>query len=451
MTGARFPLVWPGQRVLVVGAGVTGRGVLAALERMRLNLYLDICEDDPDRRLEMAIHPLVNQVVTRQEIEPLRYDVVIVSPGVPLSHPAHVLYPDQVISEIDFGYSLATEPIAGVTGTNGKTTVSSLIAAMLEDAAVLCGNAGTSFASVASGEDRIYVVEASSFQLASSRWFAPDVATFLNFSPDHLDWHGDLDSYFAAKASMFSRLVPESVAVVNYDDEKVSHLEVPSGVRVARFSLSHAVDAYRKDGMLVGPGGVVEIARMARKAPHDLANVLAAWLSADALGARFSMVKEIAYGFRGLPYRLELIAREGGISWWNDSKATTPESVVAALKGFSRVVLIAGGKNKGLDLQAIAKAAAPVVAVVAIGQCGPEIAESIRREGFLDQDHIWQAQSMAEAVERAAGFASAYSEVDVVLSPGATSYDWYSNYQARGDDFAAEVRRHLEARGSDED
>lgn len=444
-------MVWPGQRVLIVGAGVTGRGALVALESLRSNLVIDVCEDDPDRRLEMAIHPMVSQVVTKEEIEPFHYDVVISSPGVPLSHPAHVLYPDQVISEIDLGYSLATEPIAGVTGTNGKTTVSSLVAAMLGDSAVLCGNAGTSFASVARGKNQIFVVEASSFQLASSRWFAPNVATFLNLSPDHLDWHGGLENYFLAKASMFTRLAVDSVAVLNDDDTRVANVSVDSGARVVRFSLVHKADAYLSGHNLVGPGGTIEIDRMARRAPHDLANVLAAWLTADALGARPGDVKEIAYGFSGLPYRLELVAKKGGTSWWNDSKATTPESVVAALGGFERVILIAGGKNKGLDLSVIARAATPVVAVVAIGQCGPEIAELIRREGIVDQAHICRAASMAEAVHCAGRFAREYQEVAVLLSPGATSYDWYLNYQKRGDDFAREVTVYLEQGGSDED
>ena len=286
----------------------------------------------------------------------------------------------------------------------------------------------------------VFVVEASSFRLGHTHRFAPAVATWLNFAPDHLDVHASLDAYEAAKARIWTDLGTDAVAVANADDPVVMR-HLPSTAKVVTFGLAdqgHLPDAHVRDGLLVAPGGValVRVDELSRSGPHDVANALAAAATALAAGASVDAVREVLTTFPGLRHRVELVADVDGVRWYDDSKATTAHATLAAVAGFESVVLVAGGRNKGLDLSVLADAVPPVRAVVAMGESAAEVEAAFAP---TDVPVVLARRDMAEVVERAAELARPGDVV--LLSPACTSFDWFGSYGERGEAFASAVRR----------
>ena len=365
-------------------------------------------------------------------------DLVVPAPGLPEHHPVFALAEEAgcpLLSELDLAAAWDDRPIAAVTGTNGKTTVVELCVAALDRAGVRATAAGnTDVPLVAAIDDpsvSVFVVEASSFRLARTRWFAPSVGTWINFAPDHLDIHRDLDAYEQAKAVLWRRLRPDGVAVANADDPVVmSH--VPADRAVVTFGSG---GDYRLEGStLVGPDGpITTVDRLWRSLPHDVVDALAVAATVAPLGAGPAAVAEACATFAGLAHRVELVAEIDGSAYYDDSKATTPHATVAALAGFDRVVLIAGGRNKGIDLSAMAAGRGHLAGVVGIGEAAEAIAEV-----FRDVTPVEIAADMDDAVRRSRRLAA--GGIPVLLSPGCASFDWYRNYGERGDDFARIVR-----------
>ncbi len=263
------------------------------------------------------------------------------------------------------------------------------------------------------------------------------MGTWLNLAPDHLDWHGDMASYAAAKARLWANAGPDDVAVANVEDPVVLEAARASRARVVTFGL--AGGDWRVAGdELVGPHGpLLAVGELARDLPHDRANALAAAATADAAGAAPEAVAAVLRSFRGLPHRITPVGEHGGVRWLDDSKATDPHAAVTAVRGFDSVVLLAGGRNKGLDLSVLAEEAGRLRAVVAIGEAAPEVAAAFAGSAVP----VSVATSMDDAVARAR--AAARPGDVVLLSPGCASYDWYGGYGERGDDFARAVAEEL--------
>ena len=442
----------PLERVLVAGLGVTNTAAARALVRRGATVV--VTDDGDPLAGETLSAELGVEAHHRPAPEALgalvaRVDAVLPAPGLPERHAvfdAARRAGVAVISELDLARRWDDRPVAAVTGTDGKTTVCTLVAAMLEASGVPTAAVGNlEVPLVAAIDDPTpswFVVEASSFRLGRSLHFAPAVGTWLNFGPDHLDVHNDLDAYRRAKARIFSEQTEGQTAVVNLDDPVVAD-SVPRrpGVRVWRFGITEAARRagaqFHQDGpLLVGQGGEVLVGReeLWRDLPHDRANALAASATALAAGAHLDGVRTALRAFRGLPHRVELVAEAAGVRWYDDSKATAPHATLAALAGFDRVVLVAGGRNKGLDLAELG-AAGNVVGVVGIGEAAAAVVEAF--PGVPSR----RAASMADAVADAAALAD--PPAVVLLSPGCASFDWYSSYAERGEDFAAEVRRLL--------
>ncbi len=442
----------PLERVLVVGLGVTNTAACRALVRRGATvLVADDGDPLPGEVLSAELGVAAHHRPTPQVLAALvgQVDAVLAAPGLPEHHAVFQAARQAgvaVISELDLARRWDDRPLAAVTGTDGKTTVCTLVAAMLEASGVPTAAVGNlEVPLVAAIDDPApswFVVEASSFRLGRSLHFAPAVGTWLNFGPDHLDVHDDLDGYRRAKARIFAEQTEGQTAVANHDDPVVASA-VPSrpGVRVWRFGITEAARRagaeFHEDGpLLVGVGGEVLVARdeLWRDLPHDRANALAAAATALAAGARPDGVRTALRAFRGLPHRVELVAEVGGVRWYDDSKATAPHATLAALAGFERVVLVAGGRNKGLDLVELGSAR-NVVGVVGIGEAATAVLAAF--PGVPSR----RAASMADAVAAAAALAD--PPAVVLLSPGCASFDWYSSYAERGEDFAAEVRRLL--------
>jgi len=432
---------------LVLGFGVVGRAVGRAL----LDRGHDpvIIEDRPTAatRLEAAeLGVRLIEAPTDDELTALvaSATVLLPSPGVPDHHRAFALAAEvglAVRSEFDLARQWDNRPLVAITGTNGKTTVTTVVTDALNRAgrrAAAVGNTEVPLVTAIGEADiDVFVVEASSFRLGHSARFAPDVATWLNFAPDHLDAHASLAHYEQAKASIWGHLEPEAVAIGNTADPVVSR-HLPPDRKLVRFSTSDAAAEWHvANGQLVGPDGVLmAVTDLARAQPHDVDNALAVAATAMAAGADATSVVAALASFRGLPHRMELVGEWSGVSWYNDSKATVPQATEAAVGGFGSVVLIAGGRNKGLSMATLATLVPPIHHVVAIGDAAPEVAAV-----FADLVPVLSARSMAEAVVAAEKVARRGDAV--LLSPGCTSFDWYPNYAERGLDFTRLVREEV--------
>jgi UDP-N-acetylmuramoylalanine--D-glutamate ligase len=327
--------------------------------------------------------------------------------------------------------------VVAITGTDGKTTTTLMAAAMMSASgrkAAAVGNTETPWVEALDEAHDCFAVECSSFRLHFTRDFRAEAATWLNLAPDHLDWHRDIDSYRSAKARIWTAARAGDVAVAPVRDESIQKNARATSARVVTFGLETG-DYRVENGALVGPHGrIVDVGQLSRALPHDLTNALAA--SALVLESGLGSVEGVAHAlarYHHAPHRIQLVGEIDGVSYYDDSKATSPHAAQAALTSFDRIVLIAGGKNKGLDLASMASQPQRMRAVVAIGHSA-ELIEA----AFAGVCRVQRAGSMQEAVESARRMAEPGDVV--LLSPGCTSYDWYSNYGERGDDFAECVK-----------
>ena len=374
-------------------------------------------------------------------------DMLLPAPGVPESHEVIVEARRrgiEVLSEIELAYRWESQreqgprPMVGITGTDGKTTTTLMASAILGRAGLRCaavGNTETPLISALDEDYDCFAVECSSFRLSFTETFRCVGSAWLNLAPDHLDWHGDMDSYRRAKARLWSHLRAGDVAVAPASDAGILATAMASAGRTVTFGLERG-DYHALDGILQSPhGSLLPRTAMSRGLPHDVTNALAATAVCVETGlARVADAADALHDFRHAHHRIELVAEHDGIKWFDDSKATSPHAAGVAIRSFDDVVLIAGGRNKDLDLSAMADDIARIRAVVVIGESADDLAAV-----FDGKVPVRRASSMGEAVEQAASLAK--SGDVVLLSPGCTSYDWYSNYGERGDDFQRNVKK----------
>jgi UDP-N-acetylmuramoylalanine--D-glutamate ligase len=437
-------------RALVVGLGLAGEAVARQLRRR--GWQVTVIDDRPTAATEgraraatelgatVHLRPspgLVDAVVDDA-------DLVVPSPGIPATHPATsraLASGTTVWTEFELASRWSDLPLVAITGTNGKTTVTTLVESMLAASGrrtVAAGNNDLPLVDALDLDLDVVVVEASSFRLEFTETFRPTVAAWLNLAEDHLDWHGTMERYAAAKARIWAAQEPGDVAVANADDPVVMAATSGLAADVVTFGLGAGGDGWRVvDGHLTQPDGtaLLAVADLRRSLPHDVANALAAAAVAVAAGADLDAVRRVLTSFGGLPHRLALVGEHGDVRFYDDSKATDPHAAAAAVRGFARSVLIAGGRNKGLDLGVLAEEAPRLRAVVAIGDAAAEVADAFA----ATEVPVRTASSMDDAVALAR--AAARPGDAVLLSPGCASYDWYGGYAERGDDFARAVRQ----------
>jgi UDP-N-acetylmuramoylalanine--D-glutamate ligase len=436
-------------RTLVYGFATTGQSIARALTKRGHGVV--VADDHPSRSARDAAQLSGMDVVeapSRAQLARLVSDVdaLAPSPGVPDRHPVF----DEarragvpVISEFDLARTWDDRPLVAITGTDGKTTVTSMVTEMLQQSgrkAVTAGNDALPLVEAIDRDDvELFVVEASSFRLGHTERFTPQVATWLNFAPDHLDVHASLEAYEQAKAKVWRDLEDGAAAVANADDPVVMRNRNQT-MRSITFATDRAAD-YRLEGeRLLAPDDSLIALRQElwRDLPHDVSNALAATATATAAGADLDAVRAVLQSFGGLPHRVELVGEWDGVRWYDDSKATVPHATLAAVAGFESVVLIAGGRNKGLDLTPLIEAADRVRGVVAIGEAADDIARIF--EGVRPVEVV--RTTIADAVDAAAAL-GVRGDV-VLLSPGCASFDWFSSYGERGDAYRAAVARRFD-------
>lgn len=437
---------------MILGLGVTGRATARALARRGYPVTL--VDDRPGEAAAALAAELGTGLIVHPD--PAALDrlmagagALVPAPGLPEAHPAFAAaraHDVPVVGELDLAAAWDNRPRAAITGTNGKTTVTRLVRDMLVASGVRASEAGNTEVPLVEAIDdpsvEVFVVEASSFRLAPARRFRPVVGTWLNFADDHLDVHAGLDRYEAAKANVWRGFTRANLAVANRDDPVVA-AHAASVPRVETFGRGAPPAEGRHwsvaDHALVTPDGddLVDVGELPRARPHDLTNALAAAATASGVGATTGGVARALRDFEGLPHRVELVGEAGGVRWYDDSKATSPHATLSALEGFASVVLIAGGRNKEVDLGVLAAGHDRVRAVVAIGEAASEI-----EAAFAGTSTVRCAGSMDAAVAMAAALAEPGDTI--LLSPACASFDWYSSYGERGDDFASAVRSHIE-------
>lgn len=440
--------------VAVVGFAVTGRAVAEAL--VSHGIHVLALDDHPSPSMRAAAASIGVELLESPDVDLLAarlrdLDAIVPSPGIPDHHPVFELSSDlsiPILSEFDLAAAWDDRPIVAITGTDGKTTVTTLITEMLLASglrAAACGNTDTPLVSaIADPMLEVFVVEASSFRLGHTKRFRPEVAVWLNFAPDHLDVHRSLAAYEAAKARIWSDLDEDlGVAVANAADPVVL-ANRPARARTITFGPEGTdADATVVDAMLRLPDGtpLVPVAELPRRFPHDITNSLAASVAALAMGADLAAVRSVLRSFTGLAHRVQFVAEHDGVRWFDDSKATTAHAALAAVAGFESVVLIAGGRNKGLDLTVLGDAVPPVRTVIAIGEAAPLIAAA-----FADRCPVIEVRTDMDDAVAAAGLHARPGDV-VLLSPGCASFDWFDSYAQRGDAFVRAVQEFIAGPG----
>ena len=429
---------------LVVGLGASGLSMARHLARQGLGFAVaDSRAAPPNTEALRALAP-------RAALHAGPFDTalfararrLLLSPGVSPDEPAVAAARAtgaELLGDIELFACAARAPVAAVTGTNGKSTVTTLLGEMARAAGVdvrVGGNLGTpALDLLGETEPALYVLELSSFQLEVTHSLRPAAATVLNLTPDHYDRHPEMAAYAAAKARIFEG---DGVQVLNAEDPAVMALVRP-GRRVLRFGVQPPAGA-QEYGLLRREGGdwlargdepLLPLAALRIQGAHNAANALAAMALADALGIARAAQLAVLREFAGLPHRMQWVASLGGVDWYNDSKGTNVGATVAATGSLpGRFVLIAGGVGKGQDFAPLRAAlAGRARAVVLIGEDGPKIGAAL---GVTVPQVT--AASMVEAVRAARQVARPGDFV--LLSPACASFDWYANYKARGEDFS---------------
>ncbi|TDY46665.1 UDP-N-acetylmuramoylalanine--D-glutamate ligase [Alicyclobacillus sacchari] len=382
------------------------------------------------------------------------WQFVVKSPGIPYTVPfVEQLVANEVpmFSEIEVASWFTERPIYAITGSNGKTTTTTLVGEMLRVASCnpfVGGNIGTPFAEAIADEqtDEPVVLEVSSFQLMGTWRFRPRGAALLNFYPAHLDYHGTFEAYQEAKWKMFANMEPGDIAVLNADQDLVAGGASRLRADVHYFSVDHARFEFgvgvQNGSIVIADGGhvrtLLSIAEVALPGRHNLQNVVAAAALARAAGAPDEAIRQVAATFQGVEHRLEFVRELAGVRYYNDSKATNPDAARQALRSFARgIVWIAGGLDRGLSFDSLLpELRERVKAAVCLGQTREALRDTCRRAGVA---RIELVSSLDEAVQCAHRLAEAGDTV--LLSPACASWDMFSSFEVRGSMFKEAVHR----------
>lgn len=435
--------------VMVYGAGISGRGAAEVLAQQNKIVYL---YNDTDCQLDTALLQQLEAVHggficgadSFKKLLP-QVELIVLSPGVP-ADAENVLLAEQsgveVISEVELGYRLFGGHIAAITGTNGKTTTTTLVGEMLKRLPVpsaVGGNIGLALSKEVEQlpKNGWLAAELSSFQLEKVQSFCPDIAVVLNLTPDHLERHHTMEAYGAAKKRIFTQQGPEQVTVLNYDDPEVRTWAAESKGQICYFSRKETL----KQGIFMQNGDfmikwkddtfkVCNIKDMHLFGGHNEENVLAAIACGFFAGVTVEDMADVLRSFRSIEHRLEYVETIKGVPYYNDSKATNTDSTIKALEAFENghIILLAGGHDKMTELEPMMEVIKEKVdTLILLGEARERFNAAAVACGV---PHILLADSFAEAVKLA--HALAKPPQVVLLSPACSSFDMFKNYPERG-------------------
>ncbi len=436
-----------GKKVLVVGLARSGMAAIKVLHKLGAEIILS--ERKPAEELaEIETLRALDVTVVDQSMEVFEqsYDLCVKNPGVPYRSPFmealaknHV----PVITEIELAFQIAKpQHYIAITGTNGKTTTTTLVYEILNKAfpgkAHLCGNIGIPLCEIVMEEglmeesDHYIALEISNYQLVNIDRFHPEVATIINLTPDHVDFMGSLENYYKSKTEVYRNMTSADTFVLNADDsilaEYVEKYPVPATVNT--FSLDRTdTDNYVKDGELYVKGeAVLPLSAIRLPGKHNLQNVMIAVSVAKVLGISNETIQAAVEAFIGVEHRIEFVRELDGVRYYNDSKGTNTDATVTALKAFDKgVILLLGGFEKGLPMDDVKANLGCVKKVIGFGACGPRlVADTVGDEGIV-------VTTLDEAVAEAVKLVEPGDTV--LLSPTTSSFDQYSCFEERGEHF----------------
>lgn len=435
------------KNVLVVGAGISGLGAAHVLLRHGYQVLIsDLHDNIKDLKEKQTLLALgaIFKFGAQAEILLKNIDTVVVSPVVPLENPivaAALKKGIPVISEVELAYRMTKAPILAVTGTNGKTTTTTLLGDMINDSGIpfaLAGNMGISLSREAElvPENGLIAAEISSFQLEFIDTFRPKVAVILNITPDHMERHHTMENYVETKARIFENMGEDQCILLNAEDSYTPYLTKKAHAEVCLFSTKKTVKegaSLLDDTLVLKRHGqeivLAKIQDIQLKGNQNYENILAASFLAYEGGIPVESIRHSILSFKGLPHRIEFVGTFNGISYYNDSKATNVDAAIKGMEAFNKpVILIAGGHDKGTPLNSFMEAAKKHVKhLILIG----EAASRFKVEA--EKSHITSvvlASDMEEAVKKGKELAG---EGDtVLLSPACSSFDIYSSFEERG-------------------
>lgn len=374
-------------------------------------------------------------------------DIIVKSPGIPPWVSLIKMLRDMgktIISELEWGYRFTEAPIIAVTGSNGKTTTASLIHHLLSEGGVeasLGGNIGDSFAFQVAHKPipEVYVLEVSSFQLEDIQSFRPQVGILLNITPDHLDrYEGKMQLYGGAKFQLTRFQQAKDKWILNADDEWTQKLvpKYKSKAQLRRFGWSESYDGFKRGDRIVAGGYEFSLENVRLLGPHNQMNIMAAILAVQDWGLSNRTIQQGLETFDPIPHRLEPVGEMEGVTFINDSKATNVDAVFYALQAMDRpTIWLAGGFDKGNDYQPLKKwVEEKVKSIIVLGQHDEKFKTNFQKP-------VYQVENMEEAIDLAQELSE--SGDAVLLSPACASFDLFRNYEDRGDQFRAEVKKKL--------
>ncbi|MGD0589661.1 MAG: UDP-N-acetylmuramoyl-L-alanine--D-glutamate ligase [Bacteroidota bacterium] len=441
------------KKVSVIGAARSGVAVAQLLRSQGANVF--VSDSSSAEKLQSSISNLQSEKIEFEvgKHSDLVYhcELMVISPGVP-SNALVVLEAQKrsikVVSELEVSSWFCRSPIVAITGSNGKTTTATLIGRILDHAKkkhVVAGNIGTAFSSIVLELDEtdVAVLEVSSFQLDHIETFRSKTSILLNITPDHLDrYNHSMEKYAASKARIFKNQRSDDVLIYNADDEWTNRVVSQAQSRKVAFSIQQKLNEgafVENEKLVVSLGGVkteiIDIDQIFIKGIHNLYNSMAAALAGQLLGVEADSIQSTLKTFEGVEHRLEFVRELNSVRYYNDSKATNVDSVWYALQAFKEpIVLLLGGRDKGNDYSRLAKLVKKQVkAIIAIGESADKV-----EQAFRGTSAIIKTASMDEAVSTAQSLAQ--SGDVVLLSPACASFDWFKNYEHRGQVFKELVK-----------
>lgn len=444
-----------GKKVVVVGTGVSGMGAAGLLERVGAEIILYDANDKLDKKAVLSrLRSADVRLVTGEMPEALanEADLLVISPGVPADSPLVRRFEEAgvpVWGEIELAYNYEKGTVYAITGTNGKTTTTTLVGEIMKafnEKTFVVGNIGNSYTgeTLKTSADSVTVAEISSFQLETIRDFAPRGAAILNITPDHLDRHYTMENYTAVKESITRNQKDGDFCVLNYDDGILREFgkTIPNPVYFSR-KTKPSKGAYLDGTMIKYTDGerdtdIIDVNDMVIFGSHNYENVMAAAALTLNAGVPVELIADTISKFKGVEHRIEFVRDKDGVVYYNDSKGTNPDSSIKALEAMSRpTILIAGGYDKHSEFDGFTEAfGSKVKLLVLMGATAPLIEKAARAHGF---ERIMQADSLEKAVRICADHAEAGDAV--LLSPACASWDMFKNYEQRGELFKEYVNR----------
>ncbi len=434
---------WHDKKVLIMGFSMSGKSAAKYLARHGADVFITENREQKEDDLKdiQELEGLGIKIEFGGNSDEFLNDsyMAIVSPSVPKESELYKKVQEkniQIISEIELAYKETGRPFIGITGTNGKTTVTALTSHILssEYKAPECGNIGVPPTSLLDNDVDYFVCELSSFQMEHTNAFRAQIACWTNFTPDHITWHGTLENYFDAKAKLFRNPTASAFAVLNGADEKL--LEFSKTVGGTVFLFDKEVEdncCYIKDESIFYKRNkkeefIIKLADCPLIGHHNYQNIMCCVIMAKIIGISNEHIQERIKDFVVPEHRLEKVREYNGITFYNDSKATNPEASIVAINSFNNtdVALIAGGRDKLTTLDEFCESVKQhIKTVILIGEATERFEEALKKSGF---DNILRADSMESAIDKAIEL----KPNNVLLSPACASFDMFKGYEERG-------------------